>query len=82
MEQLKELLVKLFRAEPYTKERYDIIKQIEKIENELKVYTYFHGLDEENKTIIADIQAKEKGLYKTIEEFKIDNIKLFRRDYE
>lgn len=79
MKELKDLMIKLFRTEPYTIERYNLVKQIEQKENELKVYHYAYGLDIKNKKVIIDIQTKEDGLYKTIETYTIDNIKILER---
>lgn len=79
MKELKDLMIKLFRAEPYTIERYNLVKQVEQKEIELKVYHYAYGLDIKNKKVIIDIQAKVDGLYQTIETYTIDNIKIWER---
>lgn len=79
MIELKELMIKLFRAEPYSRERYNLVKQIEQKENELKVYHYAYGLDIKGKKVIIDIQTKVDGLYQTIETYTIDNIKVLER---
>lgn len=79
MKELKDLMIELFRTEPYTIERYNLVKKVEQKENELKVYHYAYGLDIKEKKVIIDIQAKVNGLYQTIETYTIDNIKILER---
>lgn len=80
MQELKDMIIKLFRLEPYSKERYDLSSKLNELENSLGLRTNYYNLDIENKTVKCDLLKKVNGLYETIETFIIDDIKIFERN--
>lgn len=70
------LITELFRSEPYSKKRYDLSEELEKLENELNIRTNYH-IDTKKKIVKVDILKRNKGLYETIKSFEIDNIKIW-----
>lgn len=80
MNELKDMIINLFRLEPYSLARYNLASRIQNKENELGLRTNYYNLDIENKTVKCDLLKKVKGLYETIDTFNINNIRIFERN--
>lgn len=73
---MKELINKLFHAEPYSAERYQISNELHNLEQQTNLRTNYH-LDSINKSVKVEILKKSNGLYETIDRFTINNIKIY-----
>ena len=81
MENLKEMIKKLFTLAPYSKERYKLSKDIQELENNLGLRTNYYDINEKDKTIKCELLKKVNGLYETLETFKIENIRIYERKF-
>lgn len=73
---MKELINKLFHAEPYSAERYQLSKELQNLEQQTNLRTNYH-LDSTNRSVDVEILKRNKGLYETIDSFTVNNIKVY-----
>lgn len=75
MEQLKKELKKLFRLEPYTGYRYQQAHKVNELTKQLNIHLHY-SIDSKRKIAKVEFLKKDKGLYETIDNIIIENIKL------
>lgn len=77
MNELIKEIKKLYKLKPYSYERYKQLEFVKELENKSNVKHISNNPDTKNKSILIDIVRKDKtGLYETIIQFTIKNIKL------